>query len=85
MRAEYLEGSGPMRVHHSGGRLLCGAARPFEMKIRDNAEREVLQLSRPYRCDSCFFPCCLQELEVSAPPGNVIGFVRQTWTCIKPR
>ena len=85
MRAEYLLKSGPMRVENSGPRLVCGPARPFEIKIRDNAERDVLQLSRPYRCASCFFPCCLQELEVSAPPGNVIGFVRQKWTCIKPK
>ena len=45
-------------------RILCGPARPFELNIRDNADRDVLQLSRPYRCDSCLFPCCLQELEV---------------------
>ena len=66
-------------------RLLCGPARPFQLTIRDNAEREVLQLDRPYRCSSCLFPCCLQELEVSAPPGNVIGTVRQRWSCIKPK
>jgi len=66
-------------------RILCGPSRPFEMTIKDNADRDVLHLSRPLRCDSCFFPCCLQELEVSAPPGEVIGYVRQKWTCIKPK
>ena len=74
MRAEYLVRSGPMRVENSGPRLVCGPARPFEIKIRDNAERDVLQLSRPYRCASCFFPCYLQgdfstlEVEGSSSP-----------------
>ena len=54
------------------------------MTILDNADREVLHLNRPLRCDSCLFPCCLQELEVSAPPGDVIGYVKQTWSCFKP-
>ena len=66
-------------------RNICGPARPFDMVILDNAEREVLHLNRPLRCDSCCFPCCLQELEVSAPPGEVIGYVRQTWSCMKPK
>lgn len=66
-------------------RNICGPARPFDMVILDNAEREVLHLNRPLRCDSCCFPCCLQELEVSAPPGDVIGYVKQTWSCMKPK
>jgi uncharacterized protein YxjI len=66
-------------------RLLCGPQRAFDMMIKDNADREVLHLNRPYACQSCFFPCCLQKLEVSAPPGETIGFVKQKWTCIKPK
>lgn len=66
-------------------RMMCGPARPFDMIITDNAEREVLHLQRPLRCQSCFFPCCLQELEVSSPPGTTIGFVNQCWTVIKPK
>ena len=27
----------------------------------------------------------LQELEVSSPPGEIIGYVRQKWTFIKPK
>lgn len=66
-------------------RIICGPLRPFDMIIKDNADREVIHLSRPYRCNSCCFPCCLQEIEVSSPPGTVIGYVKQKWTCIKPK
>ena len=38
----------------------CGPARPFEMKIVDNMDHEVIHLNRPLACSSCCFPCCLQ-------------------------
>lgn len=41
-------------------RNCCGPIRPFEMKILDNFKNEVIHLSRPLACQSCFFPCCLQ-------------------------
>lgn len=41
-------------------RNCCGPMRPFEMKILDNFKNEVIHLSRPLACQSCFFPCCLQ-------------------------
>jgi uncharacterized protein YxjI len=66
-------------------RIVCGPARPFDMVITDNGDREVLHLQRPMRCQSCCFPCCLQSLEVCSPPGTTIGFVNQCWTCIKPK
>merc|ERR1719516_656259 len=66
-------------------RIACGPARPFDMIIKDNADREVIHLNRPLRCSTCCFPCCLQSLEVSSPPGTVIGYVNQLWTCIKPK
>ena len=47
--------------------------------------REVIHLNRPLRCDSCCFPCCLQSLEVSSPRGEVIGYVNQLWSCMKPK
>ena len=56
----------------------CGPSRPFELRILDNTQKEVIHLSRPYRCSACCCPCCLQELVVEAPVGNVIGYVRQT-------
>ncbi|XP_046287174.1 phospholipid scramblase 1 isoform X2 [Marmota monax] len=41
--------------------------------------QEIIILKRPLRCNSCFFPCCLQKIEVQAPPGVPIGYVSQTW------
>lgn len=38
-------------------RQCCGPARPFEMKILDNFQNEVLHISRPFKCDLfCCFP-----------------------------
>merc|ERR1740128_1117210 len=65
--------------------MVCGPGRPFDMIITDNAEREVIHLIRPLRCNSCCFPCCLQSMEVQSPPGTCIGWVNQSWTMIKPK
>lgn len=65
-------------------RQMCGPGRPFEMIIKDNEEREVIHLNRPLRCQACCFPCCLQELEVSSPPGTIVGTIEQQWS-IYPR
>ncbi|XP_062850230.1 phospholipid scramblase 2-like [Trichomycterus rosablanca] len=66
-------------------RLCCGALRSFDMKIKDASDREVIRLIRPYRCASCWFPCCLQEMEVQAPPGTTIGYVSQDWHPCYPK
>lgn len=65
-------------------RNCCGAARPFEMNIVDNTGREVLHLSRPLRCSTCWYPCCLQKLEVIAS-GQTLGFVTQEWSICFPK
>jgi len=66
-------------------RNLCGPIRPFDMKIKDNAENEVIHLYRPLNCQSCLFPCCMQMIEVSSPPGTVIGTVEQEWSMCEPQ
>ncbi|XP_070173361.1 phospholipid scramblase 1-like isoform X2 [Littorina saxatilis] len=67
-------------------RCCCGAARPFDIKIMDNHKKEVLHLERPLRCECCLCFCCLQKMEVQAPKGNIIGFVRQAWSpCCVPK
>uniref|UniRef100_A0A8C5M9Z0 Phospholipid scramblase n=2 Tax=Leptobrachium leishanense TaxID=445787 RepID=A0A8C5M9Z0_9ANUR len=66
-------------------RNCCGAARSFTMTIIDNTGREIIKLLRPYRCSSCCFPCCLQKLEVQAPPGATIGYVKQNWHPCLPK
>ncbi|XP_054167099.1 phospholipid scramblase 2-like [Oppia nitens] len=65
-------------------RNCCGNIRPFDMKILDNTQREVIHLYRPLRCDSCLFPCWLQKLEVSAS-GNIIGYITQEWSIFVPK
>lgn len=66
-------------------RNCCGSLRSFDMKIKDNMDREVIRLIRPFRCVSCWCPCCLQELEVQAPPGTTVGYVIQDWSLCVPK
>eukprot|EP00794_Sanderia_malayensis_P002857 gene2857-3303_t len=66
-------------------RMCCGASRPFDIKILDNSQREVIHLNRPLRCTSCLFPCFLQELEVTSPPGTPVGYVAQKWSLCAPK
>ncbi|XP_021940949.1 phospholipid scramblase 2 isoform X1 [Zootermopsis nevadensis] len=66
-------------------RNCCGPLRPFDMKILDNYKNEVIHLNRPLACDSCWFPCCLQNMEVSSPPGTVIGSIQQEWSILTPQ
>lgn len=43
-------------------RQCCGPLRSFTIRILDNFGQEVITVSRPLKCMSCFFPCCLQEV-----------------------
>ncbi|KAH8415635.1 hypothetical protein KR222_006957 [Zaprionus bogoriensis] len=65
-------------------RNMCGPSRPFDMKVFDNYQQEVIHMYRPLACSSCCFPCCLQTMEVSAPPGNRIGSIEQEWSICSP-
>ncbi|XP_070381723.1 phospholipid scramblase 2-like [Dermacentor albipictus] len=67
-----------------GTRCCCGGRRPFEMSLLDYRSVEVLRLYRPLRCDSCCCFCCLQEMEVYAPPGNIVGSIKQDWSVVFP-
>ncbi|XP_046384287.1 phospholipid scramblase 2 isoform X2 [Ischnura elegans] len=66
-------------------RNCCGPLRPFDMKILDNYKQEVIHLNRALACDSCCFPCCLQRMEVSAPPGTLVGTIEQEWSIFTPQ
>ncbi|KAJ1532389.1 hypothetical protein ONE63_000989 [Megalurothrips usitatus] len=66
-------------------RNCCGPLRPFDMKILDNFDNQVIHLYRPLACVSCCFPCCLQSMEVSSPPGNHIGKIEQEWSILTPK
>ncbi|KAF4111228.1 phospholipid scramblase 1-like [Onychostoma macrolepis] len=54
-------------------RNFFGPAHGFKMHIKNNMDQEVVQLHRPMRC-------FLQEIEVQAPPGVIIGYVKQEWS-----
>ncbi|XP_078266281.1 phospholipid scramblase 1-like [Rhinoraja longicauda] len=62
-----------------------GNIRPFDMKIINSFGQEIMSLYRPMNCIGCCFPCCLQEIEVMAPPGQPIGYVIQTWHPYLPK
>uniref|UniRef100_A0A6P4EKH5 Phospholipid scramblase n=1 Tax=Drosophila rhopaloa TaxID=1041015 RepID=A0A6P4EKH5_DRORH len=63
----------------------CCPERPFHMKVFDHyLKEEVIHLHRPLGCSSVCFPCCLHSIEVSAPPGNVIGSIEEEWSICRP-
>ena len=62
-------------------RQCCGPLRPFDMKIKDNSDVEVIHLERPLRCQGVCCPCCLQELEVTSPSVGLLGTVLEEWSC----
>lgn len=66
-------------------RNCCGSIRPFEMNIRDLQGNVLIRMHRPLKCCGCCFPCCcLQELTVECPPGQVIGKVKENWNIFTP-
>lgn len=65
-------------------RNCCGPLRRFKLRVFDAYQNEVMHLRRPAACDSCIFPCCLQSIEVEAPPGHYIGSVNQKWSVCYP-
>ncbi|XP_017840882.1 phospholipid scramblase 2-like isoform X2 [Drosophila busckii] len=59
-----------------------GKDRHIDIRICDNFDNEVIQVYRP---DDCCAGCCeMPPVEVSAPPGNVIGRIRKTNTLMTP-
>ncbi|KAL1469310.1 hypothetical protein MTO96_005010 [Rhipicephalus appendiculatus] len=66
-------------------RCCCGANRPFELSLNDYRDTEVMRLFRPLRGNGCCCFCCLQEMEICAPPGTIIGWLRQDCTVIFPK
>ncbi|GAB0100823.1 Phospholipid scramblase [Sergentomyia squamirostris] len=65
-------------------RSCFGRMRPLDLRIFTPDENQAIHLFRALKCDSCCFPCCLQTMEVSSPPGNVIGTVEQEWSICSP-
>ncbi|GAB1294525.1 Phospholipid scramblase [Apodemus speciosus] len=66
-------------------RNVCSTLRACTLRITDNSGREVITVNRPLRCNSCWCPCYLQELEIQAPPGTIVGYVAQKWDPFQPK
>ncbi|XP_066582284.1 phospholipid scramblase 2-like isoform X2 [Prorops nasuta] len=64
-------------------RTFCGSQRECEFHVMDASMRQVLTITRPFRCTRCCYPCCLQEMEVYSQ-GNLLGSVIQEWTLWRP-
>lgn len=60
-----------------------GSVRPYDMKVMDAYQNEVIHFYRPLACSSCCFPCCLQSIEVTSS-GQLLGRVEQEWTLCYP-
>lgn len=66
-------------------RNCIGKLRHFDMNIYDNNDQEVIHIERPMRCDSCWYPCCLQQMTVTSPvTGEPLGKLKQRWHPIFP-
>ncbi|XP_008064865.1 phospholipid scramblase family member 5 isoform X1 [Carlito syrichta] len=66
-------------------RTFCSTLRSCTLRITDNSGQEVITVNRPLRCNSCWCPCYLQELEIQAPPGTIVGYVAQKWHPFLPK
>jgi len=72
-------------------RQMCGPARGFILHVTDNNNQEVMRIVRHFKCCAgcpwCASPgnCCSLELEVEAPVGQVVGYVKQECSSWKPR
>uniref|UniRef100_A0A914WKF3 Phospholipid scramblase n=1 Tax=Plectus sambesii TaxID=2011161 RepID=A0A914WKF3_9BILA len=65
-------------------RMCCSNSREFTLHIVNNYNQEVMRVYRPLKvCAGCCWcagccDCCAQETQIEAPPGVVIGRVKQT-------
>nr|XP_044992940.1 phospholipid scramblase family member 5 isoform X2 [Jaculus jaculus] len=71
--------------NHCFNRTVCSTLRACTLRITDNSGQEVITVNRPLRCNSCWCPCYLQELEIQAPPGTTVGYVSQKWDPFQPK
>ncbi|XP_065285742.2 phospholipid scramblase 1-like isoform X2 [Dermacentor albipictus] len=65
-------------------RCCCGPRRCLEIDVLDFTNTAVIHIVRPLRCVHCCWFCCLQEMEVQAPPGTPVAQIRQRWSICHP-
>lgn len=61
------------------------ARRSFKMDAVDYKDVTVMRFCRPVRCECCCLGCWPQEIEVQAPQGKTIAYVRQRWSIANPK
>ncbi|ESN94034.1 hypothetical protein HELRODRAFT_87707 [Helobdella robusta] len=71
-------------------RMCCGNERSFVMHLFENSGIEAIRLRRNYKCCAkCAWctcmPCCVEEISVEAPVGEIIGYCRQGCSFISPK
>ncbi|XP_072036588.1 phospholipid scramblase 1-like [Amphiura filiformis] len=70
-------------------RQCCGPARGFSMHVTDNSNREVMRITREFKCcaGTCgwFAGCQPMEVAIEAPVGVVVGYVRQAVSSWAPK
>ncbi|ELU06462.1 hypothetical protein CAPTEDRAFT_141345, partial [Capitella teleta] len=81
-----------MAAEESGfwSRQCCQQGRGFKIHITDNSAKEVMTVSHGFRC--CIGCCwcagcsnhCAYDVTIEAPPGNVIGYVKQAYSLWSP-
>jgi len=70
-------------------RICCGPNRGFMMHIVDNTGKEVIRVTRPFKCCAgcCWCAdtnCCSMMIRVEAPEGNLIGTINQIGSSWRP-
>ncbi|KAL5014434.1 hypothetical protein ScPMuIL_008704 [Solemya velum] len=63
-------------------RQCCGPQRGFTIHITDNMGQELIRVTREFKCCAGCSWCasvdaCAHEITVEAPPGQVVGYVKQ--------
>ena len=63
----------------------CGPQRSFVIHILNNSNQEVIRLTREFKCcaGSCWLAgsdACAHEVQVEAPVGQIIGYIRQEYS-----
>ncbi|XP_053209675.1 phospholipid scramblase 2-like [Panonychus citri] len=62
-----------------------GPIRSFDLNLFDDQKNKILNITRPLRCQSCCYPCCLQRCEVTSADGSVLGYIEQVWSFWTPK
>lgn len=71
-------------------RQCCGPNRSFTIHITDNMGQEVIRVVRDFKCGAgCPWCACIgalaHEVTIEAPPGQVVGYVRQGQSWCPPK